>query len=125
MKQNMLRCLMFSPPFALLRSIQGVHCPAQAVLCLDSATKYESRKDCMNFARVKLAFVIVALIVAGRQSVFAACTNATIKGTYGILSTGLNGSLQPASSVDQILADGAGSLTGTATKSINGTIVTF
>ena len=125
MKQNMLRCLMFSPPFALLRSIQGVHCPAQAVLCLDSATKYESRKDCMNFARVKLAFVIVALIVAGRQSVFAACTNATVKGTYGILSTGLNGSLQPASSVDQILADGAGSLTGTATKSINGTIVTF
>lgn len=79
----------------------------------------------MHFTKVRLAIVIVALIIASRQSAFAACTNATIKGTYGILSTGLNGSLQPASGVDQIVADGAGNLTGTATKSIDGTIVTF
>jgi hypothetical protein len=53
------------------------------------------------------------------------CTNASIKGVYGILSTGLNGSLQPAATVNRVVIDGAGNSTGSATKSINGTIVTY
>ena len=55
------------------------------------------------------------------------CTLASVKGTYGIstVGVGLNGSAQPSSSVYQITADGAGHVTGLATKSIDGAIVTF
>jgi hypothetical protein len=78
----------------------------------------------MNRISTTVVFAILAaLLTAG--SAYAACNNASVKGTYGVISTGLNGSGQPASSVDQITADGAGNLTGSATKSIDGTIVTF
>ena len=69
------------------------------------------------------ALLFVTLMATGMAR--AVCTNASIKGVYGITSVGLNGSGQPASSVDQITVDGNGNLTGSSTKSINGTIVTF
>ena len=78
---------------------------------------------------MRLSKVCVALffasILACVPLAHGACSNASINGTYAILSTGLNGSLQPASSVDQVTVDGLGNLTGTSTKSINGSIVTF
>jgi hypothetical protein len=80
----------------------------------------------MNFAKVCITPLVFAMMMAGGPVVHAAtCSNASVKGVYGVLSTGLNGSLQPASSVDQITADGAGNITGSSTKSIDGTIVTF
>ena len=78
----------------------------------------------MNFSKVCIA-LLFSLSIAGVPALHATCTNASIKGTYGIVSTGLNGSLQPASSVDQVTTDGLGHLSGTSTKSIDGSIVTF
>jgi hypothetical protein len=78
----------------------------------------------MKFTKVCVTSLFVTMIAGGTLA-HASCSNASIKGTYGIVSTGLNGSLQPASSVDQITVDGLGHLSGTATKSIDGTIVTY
>ena len=78
----------------------------------------------MNFTKVCFA-LLFAMTMAGVPAVHASCTNASVKGTYGILSTGLNGSLQPASSLDQVTLDGLGHLSGTATKSIDGSLVNF
>ena len=63
----------------------------------------------MKFTQVCVAmsFAIVCAPLAR-----AACGNASINGTYGILSTGLNDSLQPASSLKQIKVDGLGHLGG-------------
>ena len=79
----------------------------------------------MNFAKVSVALLVSAITMAGGPAAHAVCSNASVKGVYGVISTGLNGSGQPASSVDQITADGAGNITGSSTKSIDGTIVTF
>src|SRR5208337_1646395 len=69
--------------------------------------------------------VLFVSMIANISQARAACSNAIIKGTYGILSTGLDGSLQPASSLDQITVDGNGNVSGTSTKSLDGTIVTY
>lgn len=76
----------------------------------------------MNYA--KTCVVLFALTIGGVSLAHATCSNASLKGTYGIVSTGLNGSLQPASSLDQLTLDGAGHFSGTSTKSSDGTIVT-
>jgi hypothetical protein len=70
-----------------------------------------------------MAALFVTFLAA--SSFGATCTDASIKGIYGILGSGLNGSGQPAASVTQITSDGNGNLTGTTTKSIDGTIATF
>ena len=75
--------------------------------------------------RIYIVFSVFVLAAAGSPAANAACSNASVNGVYGIISTGLNGSLQPAASVDQITADGAGNITGSSTKSIDGSIVTF
>ena len=69
--------------------------------------------------------MLSALAIVCAPLARAACSNASINGTYGILSTGLNDSLQPASSLKQIKVDGLGHLAGIATKSNNGSIVTY
>ena len=74
---------------------------------------------------MKKSLVVLLFVIAVFGGSALACTNASINGVYGIISTGLNGSLQPASSVDQITVDGAGHLKGSSAKSINGSIVTF
>ena len=78
----------------------------------------------MKFTQVCVAMSFALAIVCAPLA-RAACSNASVNGTYGILSTGLNDSLQPASSLNQIKVDGLGHLAGTATKSINGSIVTY
>jgi hypothetical protein len=78
----------------------------------------------MNF-RIVCVALLFASIVVGSPIAHAACSDASIKGTYGIVSVGLNGSLQPASSLAQITLDGAGNLAGTSTKSIDGSLVTY
>lgn len=78
----------------------------------------------MNFRNI-CSVLSFALIIAGTQVARASCSNASVKGSYGVISTGLNGSLQPATSVDQITVDGAGHISGTSTKSIDGSIVDY
>ena len=78
----------------------------------------------MNFLKVSSVILIFAAIVAGGPAALGACTAASLTGVYGISSAGLDSSGQPASSVDQITANGKGSITGSSTKSINGMIVT-
>ncbi len=87
--------------------------------------KYNLRGKSVNSKTTKIAIALFTLILNVHSMAHAVCSNASIKGTYGILSTGLNGSAQPASSVDQITVDGMGNLSGTSTKSIDGTIVTY
>jgi hypothetical protein len=79
----------------------------------------------VNSTRISIAVLLFVTLIMAADSSGATCTNASITGVYGITSVGLNGSLQPASSVDQITVDGAGNLTGSSTKSIDGTIVTY
>lgn len=83
----------------------------------------------MNFTKVSIAILLFAAMLVCSSAAQAAttCTNASVSGVYGIstVGTGLNGSSQPASSIYQITADGNGNVTGTATKSIDGMIVTF
>ena len=75
-------------------------------------------------SKISIAVLLfVTLMTSGMAG--AVCTNATLKGVYGFISVGLNGSGVPASNVTQVTADGNGNLTGITTKSINGTIVTF
>jgi hypothetical protein len=69
--------------------------------------------------------MFAALIAAVPAASAATCSNASLNGVYGIISSGLNGSLQPATSVNRVSLDGAGNATGSATKSIDGTIVTY
>lgn len=78
----------------------------------------------MNFRKIS-SVLSFALIIAGTQVARASCSNASVKGSYGIISTGLNGSSQPAASVDQVTVDGAGHISGTSTKSIDGSIVDY
>lgn len=77
-------------------------------------------------SRIVLVIVVFAALMAAVPTASAAtCTNASINGVYGIISSGLNGSLQPATSINRVVVDGAGNATGWATKSIDGTIVTY
>jgi hypothetical protein len=80
----------------------------------------------MNFSKGSILFVIFAAIVAVVPASEAAiCSNASVKGVYGIAGSGLNGSSQPAADVTQVTLDGAGNGTGTQTKSIDGQLVTY
>jgi hypothetical protein len=79
----------------------------------------------MYLAKINAAVLMLAATSLCTPAAYATCTNASVKGVFGITSSGLNGSAQPASSVYQITADGNGNVTGSATKSINGSIVTF
>ena len=69
--------------------------------------------------------IFIVLMTAVPAAHGATCTNASVSGIYGIISSGLNGSLQPATSVNRVVADGAGNATGVATKSIDGQLVTY
>jgi hypothetical protein len=79
----------------------------------------------MNLTKASIAVLVFAIMMVAGPGAHAVCSNASVKGVYGVISTGLNGSGLPASSVDQITADGLGNITGKSTKSIDGTIVTF
>jgi hypothetical protein len=75
--------------------------------------------------KINAAVLMLAATSLCAPLAHATCTNASLKGVFGITSSGLNGSAQPAATVYQITADGVGGLTGSATRSSNGTITTF
>ncbi len=65
----------------------------------------------------------MAIFAVGSASA-ASCSDATLKGVYGIIFSGLGGDGTPRAIVGQGTADGKGNLSGTATKSKDGTIIT-
>ena len=77
----------------------------------------------MTLRLISVASLI--LLVFAATAAHAACSNASLSGTYGFVSTGLNGSLLPASSLNQVTADGKGNLTAIVTKSDDGTILNY
>jgi hypothetical protein len=72
----------------------------------------------MKSAQVFVLVLAIALVLSAVPS-SAACSNTTIKGSYGFLLTGTN-STSLAAVVGQITADGSGGLTGSETISNNG-----
>jgi hypothetical protein len=64
----------------------------------------------------------VLMGLAAADPAAASCTNASLTGIYGVLSSGTNTSGTLAAGVYQFDSDGSGGLTGTGTQSTNGTI---
>ena len=76
----------------------------------------------MNFLRISsIVMLFVAIIAVGSAS--ASCSDATLKGVYGFIFSGLGGDGTPRAIVGQATADGKGTLSGTLTKSKDGTIL--
>lgn len=78
----------------------------------------------MNFHKLCFATLVFTTMIAV-GSAAAVCSNATLNGVYGVLSSGLDGAGEPATSISQITADGAGNITGLVTKSKDGTILNY
>lgn len=78
----------------------------------------------MSFHKFCLATLVFAGMIAVGSSA-AVCSNATLNGVYGVLSSGLDGAGEPATSISQFTADGAGNITGLVTKSKDGTIFNY
>ncbi len=76
----------------------------------------------MNFQKISSFVLFLAFAVASASA--ATCSNATLKGVYGSILSGFGGDGTPRASVGQATADGKGNLSGTYTKSKDGTIVT-
>ncbi len=78
----------------------------------------------MNLTKISIAVLFFVSLMAANAAA-ATCTNASFKGVYGISASGLGGGLLPASSIDQLTADGNGNFAGTTTKSKDGTILIY
>jgi hypothetical protein len=73
----------------------------------------------MTRIKARIVLFAIATTLAFLPVAQATCSNATLKGAYGMLNTGRsNGTLK--SSVDRIVFDGAGNLKGSAVKSVGG-----
>jgi hypothetical protein len=78
----------------------------------------------MNFLRMSSIVLLFVAIFAVASASAASCSDATLKGVYGSILSGFGGDGTPRASVGQATADGKGNLSGTYTKSKDGTIVT-
>ena len=79
----------------------------------------------MNFLKMSsIVLLFVAIFAVGSASA-ASCSDATLTGVFGFIFSGLGGDGTPRALVGQATADGKGNLSGTVTKSKDGTIVTF
>jgi len=78
----------------------------------------------MNLQKHCLVILLFATMVAVGSASAASCSNATLKGVWGFTFSGIGGDGTPRAIVGQATADGAGNLSGTLTKSKDGTIVT-
>ena len=79
----------------------------------------------MRFRHVRMSILaLVASFVAAGPAA-ASCSNASLTGIYGIISSGTNTSGAQAAGVYQVDSDGSGGLTGTGTQSTNGTILSL
>jgi hypothetical protein len=74
----------------------------------------------MRSIRLLTALVGLGVVVVAQPCV--ACSNATLKGNYGFVLTGVNNTPVLTATVGQIAADGTGGLTGSETVSDDGVI---
>ena len=124
---------MFTPaechqPIFFITSPKNGDCTRRQRRSVFRSTKILLRSETQvrNLSKGRILFVMFAALMAAVPAASAAtCSNASINGVYGVLSSGLNGSGQPASSVDRVSVNGAGSLSGSSSKSIDGQIVTY
>ena len=90
-----------------------------------SLTQHSQRgEETMNFLRISSIILLFAAIFAVSSASAATCSDATLKGVYGFIFSGFGGDGTPRASVGQGTADGKGTLSGTLTKSKDGTILT-
>ena len=68
-----------------------------------------------------LAALFIVLLTLAQPLHAASCSNASLKGDYGILVTGTAAG-NPIATMGKITADGNGAVTGSETMSVNGTI---
>lgn len=99
--------------------------PVQTLPTLQSGDLHNrvKKRESMTFAKSCLSALAFATIIAIGSASAATCTNASLKGVFGSLDGGLNNG-QPEVTLAQITFDGIGSLSGTLTNSLNGTIST-
>jgi hypothetical protein len=74
----------------------------------------------MRLIRLFTALVGLAVVVVAQPCL--ACSNASLKGNYGFVLTGVNNAAVLTATVGQIIADGSGGLTGSETVSNDGVI---
>jgi len=79
----------------------------------------------MNFEKQCAVVLVFVIMIAVGQAFAASCSDATLKGVYGLIFSGVGGDGTPRAVVGQATADGQGNLSGTVTKSKDGTIVTI
>ena len=77
----------------------------------------------MNFLKISSIILLLVSIFAVGSASAATCSDATLKGVYGFIVSGLGGDGTPRAIVGQGTADGKGNLSGTLTKSKDGTIL--
>ena len=78
----------------------------------------------MNFLKISSIILLFVAILAVGSASAATCSDVTLKGVYGSVSSGFGGDGTPRALVAQFTADGKGNVSGTGTKSKDGTIVT-
>jgi hypothetical protein len=71
-----------------------------------------------------IALAVLSCGVAASGSASAACSNATLNGAYGLISSGLIEGGENTVAVYRFTADGNGNVSGSGTSSGNGTIIT-
>jgi hypothetical protein len=76
----------------------------------------------MNFIKIS-TIVLLFVVIFAVGSASAICSDATLKGVYGFVFSGIGGDGTPRAIVGQATADGKGDLSGTVTKSKDGTIL--
>jgi len=75
--------------------------------------------------RIWIALAVLSCGVAASGSASATCSNATLNGAYGLISSGLiQNDEENAVAVYRFTADGNGNVSGSGTSSGNGTIIT-
>jgi hypothetical protein len=79
----------------------------------------------MNFQKLCFAVLVFTTMIAVGSASAGSCSDATLKGVYGFISSGFGGDGTPRALVGQATADGKGNLSGTVTKSKDGTILTI
>src|SRR5260370_684440 len=75
----------------------------------------------LTATHVTTIFAALFLLATATPVRASACSNATLKGNYAALLTGVSGGL-PVAALDHVTADGLGNLTGTGTVNVNGTV---
>jgi len=78
----------------------------------------------MSFQKQCLVLLMFATLVAVGSASAGSCSDATLNGVWGYTSSGFGGDGTPRAAVGQATADGNGNITGSETKSKDGTILT-